>query len=216
MNKNWVIKEPGNTNIVQQLMEALGIERPIANLLVQRGVHTYEQARAFFRPSLDDLHDPFLMKDMDAAVTRLHKALTSKEKIMVYGDYDVDGTTSVALMFTFLKPLSENLVYYIPDRYNEGYGISIKGIDQAAQNGVSLIIALDCGIKAIEKINYAKGLGIEVIICDHHTAGASIPDAVAVLDPKRPDCSYPFKELSGCGVGYKLLQAYCMRYKISE
>ena len=211
MNKNWIIREPGNAQDVKHLIEVLGVEMPVANLLVQRGVKTYEQAKSFFRPNLADLHDPFLMKDMEAAVIRLQKAIISNEQIMVYGDYDVDGTTSVAMMYIFLKSLTKNLTYYIPDRYNEGYGISFKGIDTARENGTTLIVALDCGIKSVEKIAYAKKHGIDFIICDHHTADIIIPDAVAVLDPKRPDCNYPFKELSGCGVGYKLIQAYCMR-----
>jgi single-stranded-DNA-specific exonuclease len=190
------------------------VEFPIANLLVQRGVKTFDQAKAFFRPSLSDLHDPFLMKDMDAAVLRLEHAIKNREKIMIYGDYDVDGTTAVSLFLTFLKSYTPFLTYYIPDRYTEGYGISIKGIDHAAQSGVSLIISLDCGIKATEKVAYARQKGIDFIICDHHTAGSTLPKAVAVLDPKRPDCNYPYKELSGCGVGFKLLQAYCIKNNI--
>ena len=216
MDKNWIILEPGNNKDVEHLIAVLNVERPIANLLVQRGIHTYEQAKAFFRPELSDLNDPFLMKDMENAVVRLQTAIKSEEKILVYGDYDVDGTTSVAMMYTFLKNITSNVTYYIPNRYNEGYGISLKGIDFAAENGVTLVVALDCGIKAVEKIEYAKNKGIDFIICDHHTASAKIPDAVAVLDPKRPDCNYPFKELSGCGVGFKLLQAYCTRANISQ
>lgn len=201
--------------MVSHLMEVLGVEKPIANLLVQRGINTYEQAKAFFRPNLNNLHDPFLMKDMDKAIVRLNKALANNEKILVYGDYDVDGTTSVAMVYSFLKDRHTNLGYYIPDRYNEGYGISLKGIDFAQTNGYTLIIALDCGIKAIEKIEYAKTKGVEFIICDHHTASSTIPNAAAVLDPKRPDCNYPFKELSGCGVGFKLLQAFCISNNIA-
>jgi single-stranded-DNA-specific exonuclease len=216
MDKNWVIRQPGDQHEVQHLVDVLNVERPIANLLVQRGIKTFEQAKAFFRPDLTDLHDPFLMKDMDKAIKRLETAIINKEKVMVYGDYDVDGTTSVALIYTFLKDKIQNLNYYIPDRYIEGYGISIKGIDYAASNGISLIIALDCGIKSVEKVKYANNLGIDFIICDHHTAGNEIPDAVAVLDPKRPDCTYPYKELSGCGVGYKLLQAYCIKNNLSQ
>jgi single-stranded-DNA-specific exonuclease len=216
MDKNWIILEPGNSQDVEHLTNALSVEKPIANLLVQRGIKTYEDAKSFFRPDLSDLHDPFLMKDMEVAVNRLDKALENKETILVYGDYDVDGTTSVAMMYTFLKERSEKVSFYIPDRYNEGYGISLKGIDFAASQGVSLVVALDCGIKAVEKIEYATKLGVDFIICDHHTAGAKIPQAVAVLDPKRSDCSYPFKELSGCGVGYKLLEAYCIRKNISR
>ncbi len=216
MDKNWVIRQPGDQHEVQHLVDVLNVERSIANLLVQRGIKTFEQAKAFFRPDLTDLHDPFLMKDMDKAIIRLETAIINKEKVMVYGDYDVDGTTSVALIYTFLKDKVQNLNYYIPDRYIEGYGISIKGIDYAASNGISLIIALDCGIKSVEKVKYANSLGIDFVICDHHTAGNEIPDAVAVLDPKRPDCTYPYKELSGCGVGYKLLQAYCIKNNLSQ
>jgi len=214
MEKNWIIKEQGHPADVKHIMEVLGVEFPIANLLVQRGVKTFDQAKAFFRPSLSDLHDPFLMKDMDAAVLRLEHAIKNREKIMIYGDYDVDGTTAVSLFLTFLKSYTPFLAYYIPDRYTEGYGISIKGIDHAAQSGVSLIISLDCGIKATEKVAYARQKGIDFIICDHHTAGSTLPKAVAVLDPKRPDCNYPYKELSGCGVGFKLLQAYCIKNNI--
>jgi single-stranded-DNA-specific exonuclease len=211
MDRNWIIKNPGNYEDVNHLKEVLGVEAPIANLLVQRGIKTFDKAKAFFRPELSDLHDPFLMKDMESAVERLEKAINTNEKILVYGDYDVDGTTSVAMIYTFLKEFTSNIDYYIPNRYNEGYGISIKGIDYAVANGNSLVIALDCGIKAIEKIKYATEQGVDFIICDHHTAGTQIPKAVAVLDPKRPDCSYPYKELSGCGVGYKLLHAYCIK-----
>ncbi len=211
MERNWIIKKPGNSKDVNHLMEVLGVDLPIANLLVQRGINTFDKAKAFFRPELSDLHDPYLMKDMEAAVERLERAIDEKENILIYGDYDVDGTTSVAMMYFFLKEFTSNIDYYIPDRYNEGYGISIKGIDYAAENGNSLVIALDCGIKAVEKIAYAKKNNIDFIICDHHTADTIIPDAVAVLDPKRPDCDYPYKELSGCGVGYKLLHAFCIK-----
>jgi single-stranded-DNA-specific exonuclease len=214
MDKNWIIKQPGDKQEVAYLMEALGVDMPVANLLVQRGIKTFDQAKAFFRPELSDLHDPFLMKDMDVAVARLEAALISKERILVYGDYDVDGTTSVAMMYKFLKNHTDLLSYYIPDRYNEGYGISIKAIDIAATKGVTLMIALDCGIKAIEKIAYAKTKGIDFIICDHHTEGSTIPDAAAVLDPKRHDCNYPYKELSGCGVGFKFIQAYSTKNNI--
>jgi len=211
MDRNWIIKNPGNLEDVNHLKEVLGVDAPIANLLIQRGIKTFEKAKAFFRPELSDMHDPFLMKDMDIAVERLEKAIKTNEKILVYGDYDVDGTTSVAMIYTFLKEFTSNIDYYIPDRYNEGYGISIKGIDYAVQNGISLVIALDCGIKAIEKVKYATEQSVDFIICDHHTAGINIPKAIAVLDPKRPDCSYPYKELSGCGVGYKFLHAYCIK-----
>ena len=216
MDKNWIIREPGNLAEVDHLMIELGVDKPVANLLVQRGIKTYEQAKAFFRPQLSDLHDPFLMKDMEAAVKRLDTAIKGNEHILVYGDYDVDGTTSVAMMYTFLKNHASNISFYIPNRYNEGYGISLKGIDYAVANGISLIIALDCGIKSVEKVAYAKKNEIDFIICDHHTAGTIIPEAIAVLDPKRPDCNYPYKELSGCGVGYKLIQAYCIKHNISQ
>lgn len=214
MEKNWIIKEQGQPFAVKHIMEVLGVEYPVANLLVQRGITTFEQAKTFFRPSLSDLHDPFLMKDMEAAVIRLEKAIKNREKIMIYGDYDVDGTTAVSLFLSFLKQFTPHLTYYIPDRYTEGYGISFKGIDHAAFQGVTLIISLDCGIKAVEKVAYAQQKGIDFIICDHHTAGNKLPAAVAVLDPKRPDCNYPYKELSGCGVGFKLLQAYCQKNNI--
>lgn len=215
MEKNWIIHTPGKTEEVEHLMEVLGIEYPIANLLVQRGINTFEEAKMFFRPELENLHDPFLMQDMDKAVERLQAAIDKGEKVMIYGDYDVDGTTSVAMMYIFLKNYIKKLSYYIPDRYTEGYGISLKSIDLASSDGVTLVVALDCGIKAIEKIEYARNLGIDFIICDHHTAGATIPEAYAVLDPKRPDCNYPFKELSGCGVGFKLLQAFCIKNSFS-
>ncbi|NDV47408.1 single-stranded-DNA-specific exonuclease RecJ [Paludibacter sp. 221] len=191
-----------------RLAEDLSISPILAQLLVQRGITTYEDARKFFRPDLSDLHDPFLMADMDKAVERLTKAMQHNEKILIYGDYDVDGTTSVSLVYKFLKQFISNVDFYIPDRYTEGYGISIKGIEYAAENGFSLIVALDCGIKAVEKIKYATSLGIDFIICDHHTPDAVLPPAVAVLDPKRDDCNYPYKHLSGCGVGFKLLQGF--------
>jgi len=208
MNKRWVIKEPGNINIVNQLSKELNVNKHIANLLVQRGITTFEEARSFFRPKLADLHDPFLMKDMDKAVKRIEQAINNKEKVLIYGDYDVDGTTAVALVYTFLKKLNVDVGFYVPDRYLEGYGISFKGIDYAADNDFKLIIALDCGIKAIEKVNYASSKNIDFIICDHHRPGTELPQAVAILDPKRPDCSYPYDDLSGCGVGFKLVQAY--------
>lgn len=207
IEKKWVVKEPGNPAIVRQLASELGVDMTLANLLAQRGIQTFAEAKSFFRPKLEELHDPFLFKDMDKAVERLEAALDTSEKILVYGDYDVDGTTAVALVFSFLRNLHSNLGYYIPDRYDEGYGVSYKGIDWAKDNGYSLIIALDCGIKAVEKVAYAKSLGIEFIICDHHLPDDRLPDAVAVLDPKRPDCNYPFDDLSGCGVGFKLMQA---------
>ncbi len=216
MNKErkWIIKEPADPEKVGRLSAELGIDRVLSELLVKRGVETFEQARSFFRPSLDDLHDPFLMKDMDAAVERVRKAITSEEKILVYGDYDVDGTTAVALVYSFLRRYSQKVDFYIPDRYDEGYGLSYKGIDWASDGGFGLIITLDCGIKANEKVDYAKAKGIDVIICDHHLPEDKLPDAVAVLDPKREEDNYPFDDLSGCGVGFKLVQAYSKKYNI--
>lgn len=211
MEKRWVINEPGDDETVETLMESLGVDRVIANLLVQRGITTFEMAKAFFRPSLDDLHDPFLMKDMAEAVERLEIAMDKQERVMVYGDYDVDGTTSVALVYTYLKSHFDYIDYYIPDRYSEGYGISIKGIDYAAEKNYSLVIALDCGIKASDKVAYAKEKGIDFIICDHHTPDKILPNAVAVLDPKREDCDYPCDALSGCGVGFKLMQGLAQK-----
>ncbi len=203
----WTLKPKPNPETVAILQQSLQVDSTIATLLVQRGIETLEQAKTFFRPSLADLHNPFLMKDMDKAVERIETGLFDNENIMVYGDYDVDGTTSVALMSSYLKTKSDRIATYIPDRYAEGYGISYKGIDFAHDNGFSLIIALDCGVKATEKIKYATEKGIDFIICDHHRPGAELPKAFAVLDPKRDDCEYPFKELCGCGVGFKLVQA---------
>ena len=203
----WTIKPKPPTNKVIQLQKELGVSKTIASLLVQRGIETYDAAKLFFRPNLEQLHNPFLMKDMKKAVSRILNAIEFKERILVYGDYDVDGTTSVALMSTYLKTLSPNITSYIPDRYAEGYGISYQGIDYAYDNGIKLIVALDCGIKAIEKVAYAKQKGIDFIICDHHRPGNKIPEAIAVLDPKQIDCKYPYKELCGCGVGFKLIQA---------
>jgi single-stranded-DNA-specific exonuclease RecJ len=211
MEKNWKIKERGNPAVIEHLSQVLGIDKILANLLIQRGITTYEDAKAFFRPELSQLHDPFLMKDMDKAIDRIGKALRNNEKILVYGDYDVDGTTAVALVYSFLKRYSSNLGFYVPDRYLEGYGVSYKGIDYAVAQNFSLIISLDCGIKAVEKVAYAKERNIDFIICDHHYPGETIPEAVAVLDPKRQDCNYPYKELSGCGVGFKLVQAYSQK-----
>ena len=196
----------------QQLERELNISSAAARMLVVRGIQTADAARAFVRPSLDRLHDPFLMRDMDKAVERLYKAITKNEKILIYGDYDVDGTTAVALMYRFLKTQTDNIDYYIPDRYIEGYGVSTQGIDYAHEQGCSLIITLDCGIKAITKVQYAAEKGIDVIVCDHHTPGDELPNAVAVLNMKRHDCPYPYKELSGCGVGFKLAQAYTQHY----
>ncbi|MDE5944358.1 MAG: single-stranded-DNA-specific exonuclease RecJ [Rikenella sp.] len=207
--KKWVVRPAGDAAKVESLSTALGIDPKLANLLVQRGIDTTEQARQFFDPKLDELHDPYLMKDMLFAVQRIEQAISRGERVMVYGDYDVDGITAVALVYNFLSRWMDDLLFYIPDRYAEGYGISEKGIDYAADNGAKLIIALDCGIKACSRVAYAKRKGVDFIICDHHLPGDSIPEAVAVLDPKREDCTYPFKDLSGCGVGFKLVQAFC-------
>ncbi len=212
--KRWTSATPPSPETVNSLASELGVTPLIARLLAQRGIQTFEDAKSFFRPSLNDLHDPFLMKDMDKAINRLIRALNEKEKIMVFGDYDVDGTTAVALVYSFLKERHRDIVFYIPDRYAEGYGISIKGIDHANATGISLIIALDCGIKANDKVAYANSLGIDFIICDHHKPGERLPEAFAVLDPKREDCPYPYKELSGCGIGFKLVQAFAIRNEI--
>jgi len=215
MEKVWHIKEEGDINIIKHLSAALNVNMVIANLLAQRGINTYAEAQAFFRPKFSDLHDPFLMKDMDKAVERLERAIEVQEKVLIYGDYDVDGTTSVAMMYQFLRTRIKNLDYYIPDRYSEGYGISKASIQYAADQNITLVIVLDCGIKAVEKIQMAKDLGIDFIICDHHNPGDVLPVAFAVLDPKRLDCDYPYKELSGCGVGFKLLQAFAKRNDVS-
>ena len=203
----WTLKPKPSPEKVNALAAELKVAELIAMLLVQRGIESYEAARQFFRPSLDDLHDPFLMKDMDKAVTRIEKAIANGENILVFGDYDVDGTTAVSLVSSYLKSYYPNVETYIPDRYDEGYGISYKGIDFADDNGFSLIIALDCGIKSIDHVAYAKAKNIDFIICDHHRPGEFLPEAIAVLDPKREDCSYPYDELCGCGVGFKLIQA---------
>ncbi len=203
----WTLKPKPETEKVNALSKSLNVEPMIASLLVQRGIETFQDAEKFFRPNLENLHDPYLMMDMDKAVLRIEKAIENEENILVYGDYDVDGTTSVALLSSYLKSYYPNVSTYIPDRYDEGYGVSYKGIDYAEDNGFSLIIALDCGIKAIEKVAYASEKNIDFIICDHHRPGKEIPKAIAVLDPKREDCEYPYKELCGCGVGFKLIQA---------
>jgi single-stranded-DNA-specific exonuclease len=203
----WNFKSKPEKQKVQQLQNELQVDEIIATLLVQRGIETFEQAKTFFRPSLNDLHDPYLMKDMDLAVNRIENAIKNKENILVFGDYDVDGTTAVSLISGYLKTIYPNIDTYIPDRYDEGYGISYKGIDYAEDNGISLIIALDCGIKSIEHIDYASKKGIDFIICDHHRPGEILPKAIAILDPKREDCSYPYDELCGCGIGFKLIQA---------
>lgn len=203
----WNLTEEPKSEKITELSKVLNVSPTIAKLLVNRGIETYEEARAFFRPNLEDLHDPFLMKDMDLAIQRIENAMELHENIMIYGDYDVDGTTSVSLVYSYLSKLYPNITTYIPDRYTEGYGISYQGIDFAKDNDIRLIIALDCGIKAIDKIQYAKERDIDFIICDHHRPGKEIPDAVAILNPKQETCTYPYDELCGCGIGFKLIQA---------
>ncbi len=203
----WTIKPIPESKEIERLSKELKVDDLVAQLLLQRGVSTYDQAKKFFRPELSDLHDPFLMKDMDVAVARIEKAIEANENVLVYGDYDVDGTTAVALLSSYLLEEHPNVATYIPDRYGEGYGVSLQGIDFADDNGFSLIIALDCGVKAIHQVAYAKEKGIDFIICDHHRPGEKLPDAIAILDPKRDDCQYPYDELCGCGVGFKLIQA---------
>ena len=207
----WTLKPKPEQQQLEDLSNALKVDGLVAQLLIQRGITNYADAKKFFRPELSDLYDPFLMQDMDLAVARIEKAMVNEENILVYGDYDVDGTTSVALVSSYLLQHYPNVATYIPDRYDEGYGVSYKGIDFAEDNGFSLIIALDCGVKAVEKVAYAKGKGIDFIICDHHRPGDQLPDAAAVLDPKRDDCSYPYDELCGCGVGFKLVQALAVK-----
>ncbi len=214
MEKRWSIKSGVDARMVEQLASELKIDNILASLLATRGITSYEEAKNFFRPSLSSLYDPFLMKDMDEAIKRLDEAVKKKEKILVYGDYDVDGTTAVALVYSFLKTLQLDVDYYIPDRYTEGYGISFQGIDFAKENNFTLIIALDCGIKANDKVAYATDRAIDFIICDHHRPGETLPKAIAVLGPKRNDCNYPFDELCGCGVGFKLIQGYAQKNNI--
>ena len=205
MEKRWLVKTPKPGTVLDEFRSTLKVDPIVAELLLQRGIEDYTTAERFFRPSLEELHDPFLMADMEAAVDRLQSAIDEQERVLLFGDYDVDGTTAVALMYTFLKNTLP-VEFYIPDRYKEGYGLSNEGIDLAAEHGVQLLITLDCGIKSVEKIAYARSMGIDVIVCDHHTPGEQLPDGI-ILDPKRSDCTYPYKELSGCGVGFKLLQA---------
>ena len=207
MQKRWQVKTSIDNTLVEKFRSELKVDAVVAELLLQRGINSFDEAQAFFRPSLEELHDPFLMKDMEEAVNRLQTAIDEQQRVMLFGDYDVDGTTAVALMYSFLKETLP-IDFYIPDRYKEGYGLSKTGIDVAKKNEVDLIISLDCGIKSIEEVAYAKEQGIDFIICDHHTPGDDFPDAI-VLDPKRKDCEYPYKELSGCGVGFKLLQGLC-------
>jgi single-stranded-DNA-specific exonuclease len=215
MVKKWVVKDKPTQEAIAPLIEKLGIEAVLATLLYQRGIKTFDEAQTLFRPNLSQLHDPFLMKNMDLAVERLEKAISSQEKILLFGDYDVDGTTAVALMYSILIKHTKNLEFYIPDRYTEGYGISFQGIDYANANDFTLIISLDCGIKSVDKIEYAKEKNIDFIICDHHEPGEIIPDAI-VLDQKQKDCLYPYKELTGCGVGFKLLEAYFQKNNLDK
>lgn len=212
MDKRWLLKEIPAHAQIEQLSKAINLNPYLCAILLQRGITDFESARKFFRPSLEELHDPFLMKGMDKAVARLKRALDANEKILIYGDYDVDGTTSVALVYSFLSRFYSNCEVYIPDRNAEGYGVSLAGIEWAEQQGFSLVVALDCGIKSSELVSLAKLKGIDFIICDHHLPDEYVPDAVAVLDPKQNDCPYPYKELSGCGLGFKLIQGYAMRY----
>ncbi|MDQ4139066.1 MAG: DHH family phosphoesterase, partial [Bacteroidota bacterium] len=214
MEKRWVYKPVPDEVTVKRVSESLNISPTLASILCQRDLCTFETAKAYFRPSLDDLHDPFLIRDMDKAVDRLNEAIHGNEKVLIYGDYDVDGTTSVALVYTYLRQYVKEIDFYIPDRETEGYGVSSQGIDWAHKHNFTLIISLDCGIKSIDKISYAKTKGIDFIICDHHLPDIIIPDAVAVLDPKRADCPYPYKELSGCGVGFKLMHAFALQNDI--
>lgn len=207
----WKAKAIPDAKTIVHLQECLGVNQVVACLLAQRGITTFDEAKSFFRPDLSQIHDPFLMKDMDKAVGRLQRAIDAAEPIMVFGDYDVDGTTSVSLLTHFLTEQGLEVTAYVPDRYKEGYGLSIQGIDTAHQSGIRCIVALDCGVKALEQVSYANGLGIDLIICDHHTPGDLLPNALAVLDPKRSDCAYPYKELCGCGVGFKLIQAITQR-----
>jgi single-stranded-DNA-specific exonuclease len=213
MEKRWIIQK-SDQKFVQKLAKDLGVNHIVAHLLVLRGIENFDDAKLFFRPELKHLHDPFLMKNMQVAVDRIEKAIANKEKVLVYGDYDVDGTTSVAMMYSFLKRFSPEIEYYIPCRYEEGYGISLKGIDYAKKNNFSLIIALDCGIRAFDQVDYANEKEVDFIICDHHNPADKIPNAIAILNPKQSDCNYPYKELSGCGVGFKLIQAYSQKNNI--
>ncbi len=216
LTKQWITISSGNNSRKQELEKALGVHPVLAQLLLNRGSNSFDEAKAFFRPNLDSLHPPFLMKDMDKAVERLELAIKNNEKILVFGDYDVDGTTAVSMMYLFLKKLTDNLSFYIPDRYKEGYGISDDSIDFAAEHNFTLIISLDCGTKSVDKIAAAKKRGIDYIVCDHHQPGEILPDALALLNPKRKDCAYPCKHLSGAGVGFKLIQAYCEKNELDK
>ncbi|UZR92592.1 single-stranded-DNA-specific exonuclease RecJ [Chondrinema litorale] len=215
MYKRWIVKEIPDEEIVEKLCSEINVSKPLGAILAQRGIDSFEKAKAFFRPKLEDLHDPFLMKDMQIAVERLQKAIENEERILIYGDYDVDGTSAVSLMYSFLKKFYNHIDYYVPDRYQEGYGVSKRGIDYAASEGCSLIIALDCGIRAIDKVEYANSLGLDFIICDHHKPGETVPEATAILNPKQVDCSYPYKELTGCAIGFKLIQAYTIYQELN-
>ena len=216
MEKRWVYNQQTDRETIDELAHQLTIDKNLAEILVQRSISTFDEARHFFRPQLAHLHDPFLMKDMEAAINRIDEAICAGQSILIYGDYDVDGTTAVTLAYQFFSQFTKNIAYYVPDRHSEGYGISTQGIDYAKTNDVDLIIALDCGIRSNDKIAYANSLGIDFIICDHHLPGTELPNAIAVLDPKREDCEYPFKELSGCGIGFKLAQAYCIAKDLSD
>lgn len=214
MEKTWNIRPQKSAAITRELQHSLNVDRVVALLLENRGIDSFENAKTFFRPDLNHLHDPFLMKGMAAAIARIENAINSGEKVLIYGDYDVDGTTAVSIVYSFFKDILKGIRYYIPDRYKEGYGISKAGIDYAADNDYKLVIALDCGIKANEKIEYANKRGVDFIICDHHLPGHAIPNAIAVLDPKQTDCPYPYKELSGAGIGFKLIQAFSSQFGI--
>ncbi len=214
--KRWILPKQADIQKVRFLSKSINVSHVLATLLVQKQIETFEQAKHFFRPSLEDLYNPFDMKGMKRAVDSISESIADNCKILIYGDYDVDGTTSVAMMYLFLKQFTENIDYYIPDRYTEGYGISYQGIDYAYENRCNMIITLDCGIKAIKQVAYAKSKHIDVVICDHHTPASELPDALVILNPKQKDCNYPYKELSGCGVGFKLIQAICKHKNISE
>jgi len=216
MNKRWIYKPIPSTQQVEEISKSINLNSYLSAILIQRGITDFDLAKNFFRPTLQQLHDPLLMQDMDKAVARLHKAIVNQEKILIYGDYDVDGTTAVSVVHSYLTTFYPHVDFYIPDRHAEGYGVSERGIQWAEENGFSLIVALDLGIKASDMVVLAGHKGIDFIICDHHLPGLEIPQAVAVLDPKRDDCTYPFQELSGCGIGFKLIQAYARQYRQEE
>ncbi|PHX91985.1 MAG: single-stranded-DNA-specific exonuclease RecJ [Flavobacteriales bacterium] len=216
MKYQWQAKKLPNQHLIVPLSAELNISTPIATILVQRGIDTYEKAEKFFRPKLSDLHNPFLMQDMDVAIHRIQQAIDTQESVLIYGDYDVDGTTAVSIVYSYFKPFLERIAYYIPNRYTEGYGISKAGLEYAAENGFVLIVVLDCGIRSNDLIDYGNALGLDIIICDHHLPGKTLPNASAILNPKRKDCAYPYKELSGAGIGFKLIQAYNLKQKLPE